>query len=163
MMTEEQRKVRKFFEKLVGKSVNYTLSMFGTGMCVFFFLLFCMMPLQGLIEEDMYAMLFLGIVVGPLAAQLRIQPYSVYAVDQKSIPMTEFLKYHPIDLKEVKKMRIFYAVRFMGKLLPFCMLAQIPITIGDGYMLSWINFVYIFLVAFVYPVGLNVISIFLEK
>lgn len=162
-MTEEQRKVRQFFEKFVGKSVNYTLSMFGVGMCVFFFLLFCMFPIQALLKDDFRAMLFLGAVVGPLAGQLRIQPYSVYAVEQKSIPIMEFLKYHPIDPKEVKKMRMFYMVRFMGKLLPFCMLAQIPITIWDGYTLGWINVAYIFLVAFVYPVGLNVLSIYFEK
>ena len=162
-MGEEQKNVRKFFEKFVGKSVNYTLSMFGVAMCVFFLLLFCMFPIQGLLKEDVRALLFLGAVVGPLAGQLRIQPYSMYAIEQKAMQIAEILKYHPIDPKEVKKMRIFYVVRFMGKLLPFCMLAQIPITIFDGHTLSWMNFVYIFLVAFVYPVGVNVISIVLEK
>ena len=137
--------------------------MFGTGMCVFFFLLFCMFPVQEFSEGDFGAMIFLGTVVGPLAGKLRIHPYSVYMQEQKNICMTEFLKYHPIDPKEVKKLRIFYLVRFMGKLLPFCLLAQIPVTILDGYDLNWLNFMYIFFVAFVYPVGLNVLSICLEK
>lgn len=168
-MNIEEKKVREFFDEIANKGVFNSMVWIGCGFCVCFLVMLCFAPVQDMwiayldADEGSIMLMLILIIIGPSAAWLRIQPYTLYNENQRNRKVSELLQYHPIDPKEVKKLRIFYMARFMAKVAAVCMLVQIPITLGEYEMLSWTNFVYIVVVAFLWPVGFNVVSIVLKK
>ena len=72
---------------------------------------------------------------------------------------------YPIDRKEVKKMKLFYVARIMAKVSVVSLFVQLYFThIEDSVQgISWMNFVYVFLMSFVVPVAWNAVYIHFEK
>ena len=165
-MNPEEIKVNRFFDKLKKIDTNSWASWFFVGLCLMFLVIGCAAPAQAYLEaKDNEGFLMIVIVsfVGPLTAYMRINPLTVYTENQKGRTILDLLKYYPVNKKEIKKYKIICMTKFMAKVLPFCMLAQIPATLYDYGQLSVINFLYIFLAVFVWPVLFNVVSIIFEK
>ena len=164
-MNKEQSKVNKFFRKFTNGTINNTLSWFGAGGCIFVLIVASVLPIQ-LLLEDLHgnaSLLLLMVICGPLAGSLRIMPYESYGTSPNNRKVSDILKYHPIQQTKVKKLKFLVLVRFMAKVAVVCMFMQIPVTLYEYGGLSWINFIYIVVTAFLYPVGVNGITILFEK
>lgn len=165
-MKTEETKVREFFEKLKKIDMNSWAAWFFVGLGILFLIIGCAAPAQAYFEAgDEVAVLMAVIVsfVGPFTAYMRINPFTVYTENQKGRTILDLVKYYPINKREIKKFKIFCMAKFMAKVLPFCMLVQIPATLYDYGKLSIINFIYIFVLAFAWPVILNIVGIAFEK
>lgn len=165
-MDSEQIKVREFFKRFQNADTKSWVAWFFVGLGVLFMLIGCVGPAQAYMDtkdESNTIMLVILAYVGPFIAYMRIQPYIMYMENQKKRTFFELLKYYPIDKKEIKKMKTEYMIKFLVKLLPFCMLAQIPATIYDYGAVSIINFIYIIVVAFIWPVICGLAFIWLEQ
>lgn len=164
----EQKKIQKFFKDFIKDNWRSGGVWFLQGLFVFLFLIACMMPVQeyfgGATEEQVDRIMLVVVgALGPAIAYMRIQPYTLYMENQKNRTMFDLLKYYPVDRKEIKKMKTFYMIRFMAKLLPICILAQIPATIWEYGTFTWINVVFISVAVFVWPVIWGIIVIWTEK
>lgn len=165
-MNAEETKVREFFKKFQKIDTNSWAAWFFVGLGLLFLVIGCTAPAQAYLDiEDEAGKLMLVIIsfVGPLTAYMRINPLTVFTENQKGRTIFDLVKYYPIDKKEIKKLKIIRMTKFMVKVLPFCMLAQIPATLYDYGTLSINNFLYIFVLAFVWPVVFNVVGILIEK
>lgn len=165
-MNPEETKVKDFFEKLKKINTNSWASWFGVGLCLLFLVIGCVAPVQAYLEgkDDVdYLMIVIVSLVAPLTAYMRINALTLYTESQKGREILDIVKYYPISRKEIKKYKIICMTKFMAKVLPICMLAQIPATLYDYGKLSIINFLYIFAAVFVWPLVLNVIMIIYEK
>ena len=165
-MNPEETKVKEFFEKLKKIDMNSWASWFFVGLGLLFLVIGCAAPAQAYLDiEDEAGKLMLVIIsfTGPLTAYMRINQFTVYTENQKGRTILDLVKYYPINKKEIKRYKIVCMTKFMAKVLPICMLAQIPATLYDYGSISIINFLYIFVAAFVWPVVFNVIGIIFEK
>lgn len=164
-MNLEQIKVRDFFKRFLHTNWKSAGMWFFEGFMVFIFLIACMMPVQEFMggeEIDRIMFVFLG-ALGPAIAVLRVQPYTNYVENQKGRQIFDLLKYYPVDKKEIKKMKTMYMLKFMVKLLPACIVAQIPATFWGYGTFTWMNFVFIIGVAFVWPVIWGLVAIWSER
>lgn len=167
-MNSEQTKVREFYKRFLHTNWRSVGMWFVEGFMVFMFLIACAMPAQEYMggeaseEIDRIMYVFLGFL-GPAIAALRVQPYTSYTENQKGRQLFDLLKYYPVDKKEIKKMKTMYMLKFMVKLLPACMIAQIPATLWGYGTFTWMNFVFIIAVAFVWPVIWGLAAIWTER
>ncbi len=165
-MNTEEIKVKEFYNRFKKIDPNSWASWFFVGLCLLFLVLGCAAPAQAYLEakdDGDFLMIVIVSMVGPLTAYMRINSLTLYTENQKGREILDLLKYHPIDRREIKKYKIICMTKFMAKVLPFCMLAQIPATMYDYGKLSVINFIYILVATFVWPILFNVIGIIFEK
>ena len=118
-MNSEKIKVEKFFKRLWDKSVSKAVSWFLIGIFLFIIMILCMMPAQGLfVETEDSPWLMPGVLtmLSFMMVYFREMPYNQYTDNQKSRFMSEILRYHPIDKKEIwkNKMLNFAIIGFGG-------------------------------------------------
>ena len=157
----EQLKIREFFDKLTNGTVNKTLTQMMMGICIFLLFINCVIPAQEIFldptEESPVLIPMLTGILGTGSAYLRVCLYEVYAENQQNRMMTEILQYHPVDIKEVKKMKVFYVFRFLAKLTVVAFVLQFIATYLAYQTISWINVGYIALFVFLVPFFFEVI------
>ena len=164
-MNYEQKQTREFFDRLI-KNETYTIGCWiSLGVCTGILVMLYFLPAQEMLLDvkESVSLLLLMAVCGPAAAYFRILPYQAYGTQPNHQLMSELIKYHPVNRAEKKKMELFYSVRYMAKVTGICMLMQLSVTIFVYGKVSWINVVYVFVGAFVYPMLLNMFSIYFEK
>lgn len=164
-MSPEQKKTREFFDKLTKNETYTTGCWILVGVCTSIFVLMYFLPVQEMLADirESVSLLLLMAMCGPLAAYLRILPYQAYGNQPNHKMMSEIIKYHPVNRAEKKKMEMFYTIRYMAKVMAICMLIQLSVSLFAYGKVSWINVVYVFVGAFVYPMLLNMFSIYFEK
>lgn len=164
----EQIKLQSFFRKFIKENWRSGGIWFLEGFLVFLFLIACVTPVQEYLggqasgDVDCVMLVLIG-ALGPAIAYMRIQPYTLYMENQKNRTIVDLLKYYPINRKEIKKMKTVYMIRFMAKLLPICILLQIPVTIWEYKTISWINVIFVVTAAFIWPIIWGMMAIWTEK
>ena len=164
-MNPEQKKTREFFDKLIKNETYTTGCWILVGVCTVILVLLYLLPAQEMlvnIEESIY-LLLLMVICGPTAAYFRIMPYHAYGNQPNHQIMSELIKYHPVNRVEKKKMELFYSIRYMAKVTGICMLMQIAVSLLVYGRVSWMNVLYVLIGAFLYPILLNIFSIYFEK
>ena len=165
-MNPEETKVNAVYDRFKKVNVNGWASWFFVGLCLLFLVIGCMAPAQAYLEaRDDGDLLMVVIVslVAPLTAYMRINALTLYTEGQKGREILDILKYYPVDKREIKKYKILCMIKFMAKVSVVCMLAQMPATLYEYGRLSIINFLYIFVAVFAWPIVLNMIMIIREK
>ncbi len=171
-MTEEQKKVRKFYKDFQGWKVDTVGTWIGAGFLVVLMLIVCAIPVQEILSEvaeEMEAVSWMMLLLfGPLAGFLYLRPYTsvteiVYTNRAKNVRIIDKLKYLPIDLKEIRKMKVTYLLKFFAKLFPFALGLQFLTSIGSYGKITWMNVVYVLVVAFLWPVAVNLPAILAER
>ena len=154
-MNSEKIKVEKFFKRLWDKSVSKAVSWFLVGLFIFLIMLLCMMPAQGLfVETEDSPWLMTGVLtmLSFMMVYFREMPYNQYNDNQKSRFMGEILRYHPINKKEIWKNKILKMVSFLAKVTGVGLVLQIVVSLIAYQSISWLNFFYIIVFVFGYPV-----------
>ena len=169
-MNSEQKVVKDFFDKF-GNYNTTTIAMSGMLIVICFVFQFfvaiagfdTMIRTTILYNEDYSVTFGAALFVGPIMGFLRILPYQTFNMNQKSKAVSEILKYHPIDKKAIRNMKIEKLAKFMFKVTIVSMVIQVLRCIFKGYEISWFNLLYIFVLSFVWPLVVNVIPIWLEN
>lgn len=171
-MTEEQKKVRKFYKDFQGWKMDIIGTWIGAGFLVLLMVIGCAVPAQEMFsiatgEADML-MWMMVLMFGPLAGFLYLRPYTsvtetVYTNSPKNVRIIDKLKYLPISLKEIRKMKVIYLLEFYAKIAPFCMGLQILTSLYSYGEITWKNVLFILIMAFAWPVLVNLPMILSER
>lgn len=171
-MTEEQKKVRKFYKDFQGWKMDIIGTWIGAGFLVLLMVIGCAVPAQEMFsiatgKADML-MWMMVLMFGPLAGFLYLRPYTsvtetVYTNSPKNVRIIDKLKYLPISLKEIRKMKVIYLLKFYAKIAPFCMGLQILTSLYSYGEITWKNVLFILIMAFVWPVLVNLPMILSER
>lgn len=143
-MNSEQVKAEKFFNRLWKNSTAKVASWFLTGIFLFLIMILCMLPAQEMFAEEWQ--LFMPSIVTMLTCMMmffRSAIYDQYNENQKSRFMTDILKYHPINKKEVWKHKIKNLATFLAKVTGVGLVFQILVALIAYHSISWLNFFYI--------------------
>ena len=154
-MNSEKIKVEKFFKQLWNKSVSKAVSWFLIGIFLFLIMILCMMPAKGLfVETEDSPWLMPGVLtmLSFMMVYFREMPYNQYTDNQKSRFMSEILRYHPIDKKEIWKHKMLNLVSFLSKVTGVGLILQIVVSLIAYKSISWLNFFYIIVFLFVFPI-----------
>lgn len=168
-MSPEQTKVRKIYTDLSHQGFTFVGCWIGIGVFCLWHVFCFIVPIQLLLLEPAgssdYHLTFWMTITGIMIGHLRIQPFESHTENQKTRKFSEILKYYPIDRKEVKKMKLFYVARIMAKVSVASLVVQLwwAYTEASVHGISWMNFVYVFMLSFVVPVVGNAIYIHFEK
>lgn len=171
-MTDEQRKVRKFYKDFQGWKIDTIGTWIGAGFLVLLLVIACSIPAQEMLQGGSGDTGILGwimaLMFGPLAGFLYLNPYMSYTEmvstnQAKSVRIIDKLKYLPIDLKEIRKMKVIYLMKFFAKIAPVCLILQMLTSLYSYKEITWVNVVYILVMAFVWPVVANLPMILAER
>lgn len=171
-MTDEQRKVRNFYKDFQGWKVDTVGTWIGAGFLVMLMVIFCAVPAQEMLQGQSGDVGMLGwimvLMFGPLAGFLYLSPYTsvtemVSGGQVKNVRIIDKLKYLPIDLKEIRKMKVIYLMKFYAKIAPVCMILQVLTSLYSYGKITWVNVVYILVMAFAWPVLVNLPMILAER
>lgn len=156
-VSEEQKMIRKFYKEFLSwKSENIGMWI-GAGFVEMFLLLSAMVPFQEVLgtSEIEKTMIIMVAVVGWLAPFLYIMPYVTFKEEQKDCSITAKLKYLPVDIKEIQKMRVTYLVKFVVKQFLAALVLQILTSMYSYGEITWANVWYIVVAALVWPLVVN--------
>lgn len=161
-MNPEQSKVRKIYTELSRQGFSFVGCWIGIAFFSLFHAFLFVVPIQQMpLDGGGESFRFWVMITGALIGYLRIRPFENYSENLKQRKFKAILKYYPIDRKEVQKMKLFYVVRIMAKVSLVSLLVQLYWSYTEG--ISWMNFVYVFVMSFVVPVVANAIYIHFEK
>ena len=153
-MKSEQQKTNEFFDKLTYKGISRPLSWIGVGIGVLILMALSLIPAQDvyLMGEDSASLASAWMCIDIFVIlKLRIHPYEVYSENQTSRQVAEILQYHPINPQAIRKMKRFYQLRFVIKLMIGALGMQIMGAFLNYGMISWINFMHILVFVMVFP------------
>lgn len=169
-MTEEQRKIRKFYRDLQGDKSDTVGTWFGAGFLVVLMLIVCGVPVQEMAsewKEDGVVCLMI-LLPGPLAGLLYLRPYTivsemVYTNRAKNVRIMDKLKYLPVDFKEIRKLKVSRLFLFFAKILPLALGIQFLTGMISYGAITWENVVYVLAIAFVLPIAVNLPMVLMEN
>ena len=122
-MNSEQRKVRKFYKEFLTWSADNVGLWLAAGFFGVLYLVFAAVPYQEMLEER--AFLILPLMFGFLMAFFYLKPYLTFQENTESFSIYERIKYLPVDLREIQKMRVIYLAKFVLKVAPVLILVQL--------------------------------------
>ena len=154
VMNSEQVKIEKFYNRLWKNSVSKALSWVLVGIFVFIIMILCMLPAQEMYSEE--TPLFLSAIVTMISFMMlnaRSGIYDRYTADQKTRLMVEILRYHPVSRKEIWKYKTKNLTLFLAKITGVGLALQIVVSLIAYGEISWLNFFYVIVSVFVFPLG----------
>lgn len=151
-MSSEEVKIENFFDRLWKNSAAKAGLWFVTVFYHFCIMILCMIPAQEIYIEG-WPMFMPGIVamITCMMVFSRSAIYDQYNENQKSRFMTDVLKYHPINKKEVWKYKTKKHLLFLAKVTGVGLALQILISLIAYKSISWLNFFYIIFFVFGCP------------
>ena len=122
-MSEEQKRVRKFYKTFLSWKAENIGMWIGAGFLEILFAISMMIPLQEIVYEP--GLVTFPFLLSVLGAMLYIRPYQVFVEERQETSIYEKIKYLPIDIAEIRKMRVVYLVSFVGKIFPIVLILQL--------------------------------------
>lgn len=150
-MKLEEAKVENFFDRLWKNSMAKVASGFLTGIFLFLIMILCLLPAQEIHAEEEWLIPATLVMLTYLMLSFRSRLYDQYNENQKSRFMTDILKYHPINRKEVWKHKTKKLVTFLAKVTGVGLVLQIVVAVIAYKSISWLNFFYIIVFMFGFP------------
>lgn len=150
-MKLEETKVEDYYDRLLKNSMAKVGSWVLTGIFLFFIMILCLLPAQEIFAENEWLMPALLVMLTYLMLSFRSRLYDQYNENQKSRFMTDILKYHPINRKEVWKHKTKKLVTFLAKVTGVGLVLQIVVALIAYQTISWLNFFYIIVYMFIFP------------
>ena len=156
-ITKEQKQVRSFYKEFLSWKAENIGMWIGAGFVEFLFLLFIAIPAQELFGDSHAERLFLiyDVILGWLAPFLYIMPYVTFKEDKKDCSIAAKLKYLPVSLREIQKMRVWYVLRFVAIQFLVALVLQMLTSWFSYHEITWINIIYVLWSALVWPLITN--------
>lgn len=153
-MNSEQVKIDKFYNRLWKSTSMKALSWVLVGIYLFLIMIMCMVPAQGLFSEE-FPTFLTGIITMITLMMLfaRSAIYDRYTENQKSRFMIEILRYHPVSKKEIWKQKTKNLTFFLAKVTGVGLVLQLIVSLIAYKEISWVNFYYVIVSVFVFPLG----------
>lgn len=160
VQTEESIAMESFFACLMAArndlvSPNVSV-IFIEGLAV----MFCLIPWQ--YWEKQYVPFYIALLFGGVE-QVYLDPYIRIKENNKQISIWNKLQYYPVDTWSIKKYLLKKAEGFTRKLFLVSLIIQLVVTIISCHTLAFGNVLYVFLVAYIYPMLLVVLKVVCDK
>ena len=87
------------------------------------------------------------------AVSASVSPYRTYVEQTKDSlgNVIALLQYHPVNLMQIQREKVKYQLRFLSKLVVYCLIVQLVSAYIVLKEITWFNFVYVLVFAFVLP------------
>ena len=162
----DQQMIRKFYKEFLSWKAENIGLWIAAGFLEMLFLIFMAIPLRDYStgEGIEAATILLAVLFGWLAPLFYIMPYIAFkeGADQSSISAK--LKYLPVDIREIQKMRVIYLTKFVVKLFPMALLLQLCTSWYSYHAIGWQNICYVVGAALIWPLISNLpIAIFSRR
>ena len=82
-------------------------------------------------------------------------PYVTFKEDKKDCSITAKLKYLPVNLREIQKMRAWYVIRFVAIQFPVALVLQMMTSWFSYHEITWMNIIYVIWSALIWPLITN--------
>ena len=153
---ERQRERIRSFDK---EMLSYGGGMQQVGYYIFEVLLIVMMmiPCQVLREEP--ALLLYFAIFPCYPAMIWMMPYSSIRESEKNVRIYEKIKYMPVDMHQVRMVRIEYLTRILLKSFPVPLAAQLLMALLVYHRIYISNLLYVVLIVLVWPFLFNMLLI----
>lgn len=156
-VSEEQKMVRKFYKEFLSwKSENIGMWI-AAGFIEMCFIIFTMIPFQEVLGTSQIerTIIIMEVVLGWMAPFVYIMPYVTFKEEQKDCSITAKLKYLPVDIEEIQKMRVIYLLKFVIKQFVAALVLQMLTSVYSYGEITWANVWYIVVAALVWPLVVN--------
>lgn len=156
-VSEEQQMIRKFYKEFLSWKSENIGTWIGAGFVEMLFLISTMAPFQEVLgtSQTERNMIIMVAIFGWLAPLLYIMPYVTFKEEQKDCSITAKLKYLPVDIREIQKMRVTYLLKFVVKQFAVALVLQMLTSMYSYGEITWANVWYIVVAALVWPLVLN--------
>ncbi len=166
-LSKEEQKIKKFMKDFKELKNQTSVEWFLVGLFIFFTSILAFIPAQEIVGEfkeqvsrvSLLAAMILGIQIG----MWHIYGYRSYNDGKNTHKVLDALKYRPVDFSLFRKEKMELLIKLYNKLLPVYIILQL---LGSLFMeseISWINFAYIAGVFYLFPLGVNLLSVYLDK
>lgn len=154
---KQQRVIRSFYKDFLSWRTESVGNWIGAGFCQVFFWLCMAVPFQEIIGEGELdkIMILMGMALGWLPSFLYICPYITYKEMGQDYSVCAKLKYLPVDMHEIQKLRLNLLTKFIMKMFPVSLVLQLLTTWYSYGEISWMNICYVIVAAFLWPWGLS--------
>lgn len=163
---KQEQKIEQFFEEYYRvKKWDKQSNDIVAGIFIMIQILLMVLPVQTLWEEENRWILLTSIGTLSFCAPLfYMASYRLVKEGQQNVQMlSQKIKYLPVDMRALKKWRIRLLLQWVEKSFLACMLIQLLFSLIIIHKISWMNVVYVSIVAFVIPMLSNGLLIWLEK
>ncbi|MBQ6787829.1 MAG: hypothetical protein IJO85_08910 [Lachnospiraceae bacterium] len=163
---KQEQKIEQFFEEYYRvKKWDKQSNDIVAGIFIMIQILLMVLPVHTLWEEENRWILLTSIGTLSFCAPLfYMASYRLVKEGQQNVQMlSQKIKYLPVDMRALKKWRIRLLLQWVEKSFLACMLIQLLFSLIIIHKISWMNVVYVSIVAFVIPMLSNGLLIWLEK
>lgn len=154
----QQMIIRSFFKEFLNWKTECIGNWIGTGCFqLIFWVCIAIVPVQEVVGESELdrIMIVLGMALGWLPSFLYIMPYVTYKERRQDCSICAKLKYLPVDIREIQKLRLTLLTKFVIKMFPVSFTLQLLTAWYSYGEIGWMNIAYVFVTAFLWPWVLN--------
>lgn len=92
-------------------------------------------------------------IASSFAVSASVSPYRTYVEQAKDSlgSVIVLLQYHPVNLMQIQREKVKYQLLFLSKLAVYCLIVQLVSAYIVLKEITWFNFVYVLVFAFVLP------------
>jgi hypothetical protein len=166
-MKKEQRElIRDFDRKYLNACQNSGLYTLGTALVFIAAVIFMMIPLQEITvmrRERALAAWMISTFFMAQPAAVYLHKYFTFAENGKNSRLLDKLRYLPVDIREIRRVRFDYLLKFQAKAFVPCLAVQLlfaALFAADGIRPE--NFLYAVCEAYIGPILWNTGYIFLQ-
>ena len=158
MNTKEREFLEKLDREYFGRR-SKVASWILMGVWIVLLTIACSIPAQDVMlgsndGDKVFELLPFSIAIASsFAVSTSVSPYRTYVEQTKDSlgSVIVLLQYHPVNLMQIQKEKVKYQLRFLSKLVAYCMIVQLVSAYIVLKEITWFNFVYVFIFAFVLP------------
>ena len=155
----QEQKMDAFYEEFFETKEFAWGTTFLVGIFLFLQMIFMCMPVQEVIEEKNMGLF--SLLTSVWASHSYLCQYLTYTYQQKGVSIYEKLKYHPVDIKVLRRLAIKKMLRFHRKTFLVALVLQLLFSAIICNEITWCNIVYIVVTAFLVPFLLEGLTIFM--
>ena len=148
---QEQEELRVRIRRFDSAFVSYGNSMQQLAAYLFegVVLILMMLPYQIYGEEPF--LMFMTLMFLPYPGMFYVMAYLTFSESKKTHTIYEKIKYAPFDVKQLRRVRVEYLVRFLKKTFWLALGAQLLAALLIYHRITVLNILYVFLAAGVWP------------
>lgn len=153
-------RVDKFYKRLFTCKTEHEGMLMAAVLMEVFFMVIALVPFQELVNDADTAGIcgMMGGMFGCLAPGAYLKSYVYFKDGNKESSITDKLKYLPVDVREFRKARLVYLVKFVSICFGIAFFLQMLTSVFTYYSIIWQNVCYIVVLAFIWPIVSNLPS-----
>ena len=149
---------KEFYSYSSGSDIGLRIAAYFMDGCAIFLMFF---PFQEVLK-DRFIFFFVGMFFG-LSTLYYTQSYLQYRDEQKQKSIYQIIRYLPVNLTDVRMVRVEYLFHYKKKIFLLSLIAQLLVTLIAYHKIALANIIYVVVVSIIYPAILGILTIFVTQ